>query len=394
MAHRQYTPQQYLDCVIKHGGSRVKAASELGVSARAVLENLNICKKRGLEIPISPYHTNRTEYLIEQTEAAHLAAPEKFLVKGVSTLVDGDGNIRAQWIKTQREAEERLKALVDALKETFAQTVPLAAIAAPKSTVGSLLTVYPIGDAHFGMHAWGEETGEDFDLKIAEDILVSAVQRVVRSGPRSKTALIVNVGDYIHIDDGTNRTPASGHALDADSRYAKIIRVALRALVTSIYLALRRHENVIVISKPGNHDPHSSVVLQVALGLFFENNPRVTIDQGPAPFSYHEFGRNLIGVTHGDKVKLEQLGGIMAADRPEAWGRTQFRVWITGHVHTRLVFEGPGWTGESFRTLTPGDGYAVSHGYRSGRDIYGIVFDEKYGEVERHRVDIAQVRSA
>jgi hypothetical protein len=392
MPIRQYTPEQYLECVIKHGGSRIKAADELNVSVKAVLTNLNLCKRRGLEVPVSPYHTDRTNYLIKETEAAHLASPEKFLVSGVSTLVDGDGNIRAQWIKTKREAEERIAALIAAIKAAFEGVEPIPEIPHAGGSFSDLLTVYPIGDAHFGMHAWGEETGEDFDLKIAETDLVNAVRRLVRGAPSSDEAVIINVGDYIHIDDGTNRTPASGHALDADSRYAKIVRVGIRALRTCIELALKQHRTVRVISRPGNHDPHSSITLQVALGMYYEKNPRVIIDQSPAPFLYHEFGKNLLGVTHGDTVKLEKLGGIMAADCPEAWGRTTFRHWYTGHVHNDRMVEGPGWTAESFRTLAARDGYATRSGYRSGRDMHAIVLHREWGEIERHRVDIAMLR--
>ena len=48
---------------------------------------------------------------------------------------------------------------------------------------------------------------------------------------------------------------------------------------------------------------------------------------------WHRFGKNLIGVTHGDTVKAQQLGPVMACDRPEDWGETAYRFWYTGHVH-------------------------------------------------------------
>ena len=388
----QFTPAQILETLIRHNGSRILAAEELKTSTKTIIKYIRICKQRGMDVPDSAYDTNRADYLCQQQEAAHHSAPADYHVKGVSTYIDGDGQIRGQWIKTNADEKERFEAMLKGIKEAFADAVPVPTVAPPKLTNEDLMTFYPIGDAHCGMHSWNEETGEDFDLRIFEADLVNAVRRLVRSAPRSKYAAIVDVGDYFHVNDKTNRTPASGHMLDTDSRYSKMIRVGVRTLRTCIELALRKHEIVHAIIRPGNHNPDAYVALQVALGMYYENNPRVIIDQSPAPFVYHEFGKNLIGVTHGDKTKLEALGEIMAADQREAWGRTEFHYWYTGHIHQRRVVEGRDWVAESFRTLAAKDGYATGAGYRSGRDMYAIALHKQWGEVERHRIDISQLR--
>lgn len=390
---RQHTPAQYLAAVIKHGGSRVKAADELGCTVKAVINNLRICKNRGMDVPASSYNTDRANYMIREVEAAHKAAPDGWVVKGVSTLHGAEGEIKQQWVKTDIDRDRQVEILKAAVLETFANAPRVPTILPPRTVNEDLMTFYPIGDAHCGMHSWNEETGEDFDLKIFETDLVNAVRRLVKSAPRSKYAAVVDVGDYFHVNDKTNRTPAHGHILDTDSRYSKMVRVGVRALRTCIDLALRRHESVRAIIRPGNHNPDAYVALQVALGMFYENNPRVTIDQSPAPFVYHEFGQNLVGVTHGDKTKLDALGEIMAADQREAWGRTRFRYWYTGHIHQRRVVEGRDWTAEAFRTLAAKDAYATGAGYRSGRDMYAIVLHKEWGEVERHRIDISQLRT-
>lgn len=391
---RQYTPMQYLEAVRKHGGSRIKAAEELGVSVRALMNNLAICEKRGEEIPPSPYHADRRAYLVKQVEAAHSAAPEHFHVKGVSTLYGAEGEIKQQWVKTRSDDEEKAtQALIDAIKAVFAEAPRVAPAEAPLKSNADLLTVYPIGDHHVGMHSWAEETGNDYDLKLAEDLLLGAMERLVLSAPPSELAIINDVGDYFHVNDKTNRTPASGHILDTDSRYSKIIRVGVKILRRCVDMALTKHARVILEIKPGNHNPDAYVVLQVALGLLYENEPRVTVTQSPAWYTYFRFGKCLIGFTHGDKSKMEGLGETMAADRPKDWGDTIHRYWYTGHIHTRKVLEGKGWTVESFRTLAPGDGYAVGAGYRSGRDMNAIVLDKEHGEVERHRVDVSQLEA-
>lgn len=389
---RQHSLQAYLDAVIKHGGSRVKAAEELGVTTRCLQTNLNKCRERGMEVPESSYNTERSEYMIREAEAAHRAAPDGFNVKGVSTLYGAEGEIKQQWVKTDVAQTEQTVALIDALKAVFSEVPKVPEISAPEASDSSLMTIYPIGDAHCGMHAWAEETGEDFDLKIFESDLTNAASRLVSASPESKYAMVVDVGDYIHINDKSNRTPASGHMLDADSRYAKIARVAVKVLRSIVDMALTKHEIVYLYSRPGNHNPDAYVILQVSLGLLYEDNPRVIVDQSPAWHVYHEFGKNLIGITHGDKCKMTALGEIMAADVPEAWGRTTFKTWLTGHIHSDKKYEGRGWTAESFRTLAAADAYSKGAGYRSGRDMKAIVLHEEWGEIERYRVDISRVR--
>lgn len=384
---------QYLECVRKHGGDRMKAAAELRVTTRAVKANLKLCADRGEDVPVSPYNSDRRKYLIEQAEAAHQAAPEHFHVKGVSTLYGPDGEVKQQWVKTRSDDEEAAtQAFIEAVKAVFVDAPRIKPVPAPKIVSEDLLTVYPIGDHHVGMHSWAEETGNDYDLKIAEDILLGAMSRLVASAPASHTCIINDVGDYIHINDKTNRTPASGHMLDTDSRYSKIVRVAVKILRQCVELARQKHEQVILEVKPGNHNPDAYVVLQVALGLLYENEPRVIVRQSPAWYTYHRFGKCLLGFTHGDKSKMESLGETMAADRPKDWGVTEHRYWYTGHIHSRKVYEGKGWTAESFRTLAPGDSYATGAGYRSGRDMNAIVLDKNHGEVERHRVDVSQLK--
>jgi hypothetical protein len=77
----------------------------------------------------------------------------------------------------------------------------------------------------------------------------------------------------------------------------------------------------------------------------------------------------------------------MAADQPEAWGRTAHRHWITGHVHNKSMLELPGVTWETVRTLAPTDAWARGAGYRAGRDMQSIVYHRQHGEMARHRFD-------
>jgi hypothetical protein len=320
-------------------------------------------------------------------------APEGYHLRGVSTLVDAGGNVKQQWIKTHRDREMRHDQLLDAIESALdRRSIPVLPTVEPPSVCDSdLLTVYPLGDPHIGLLSWPLETGQDFNLEIAERNLTTALRHLVDSGPSSETALIANLGDYFHSDSQANVTARSGHQLDVDGRWAKVLMVGVTAMEQCIELALARHERVIVDNRIGNHDDHSAIVLAVALAKAFRDNPRVEVNLEPGMFFYHEHGACLIGTTHGHTVKAQNLPGLMAADRPEQWGRTKFRHWYTGHVHHESVKEYAGCTVETARILAARDAWHHGQGYRSGRSMVCDVWHKSRGRILRHEIGIEQV---
>jgi hypothetical protein len=320
--------------------------------------------------------------------------PDGFSVKGVSTYYDAEGKPRGQWVKSRADETAMLDRLTD-LVSGLAEAVDgkFKATPAPAEVTDDLLTVYPLGDPHIGMYAWGEQSGEDFDLDVAERDLRGAMVRLVASSPPSRQCIILNLGDYFHGDSPNNMTARSGNTLDIDTRWEKVMRVGARLMFWLVEHALTKHETVIVRNVQGNHDDTSSFALSLVLDAYFRNEPRVQIETSPKPFWYYRFGKVLIGATHGHSVKQADLPNIMAADRAADWGETTQRHWYTGHIHHKDAKEFYGVMCESFRTLAASDAWHHASGYRSGRDMCAIVHHREWGEVERHRADILRIRS-
>jgi hypothetical protein len=315
-------------------------------------------------------------------------APDGYRLRGVSTLLDAGGQVKLTWVKTAKDQDDS-KALLDAFAIAVAEKKLPAAkrVKAQRNHSADILTVYPMGDPHLGMLAWDKETGEDFDIEIAEANLTAAVDRLVGLAPPSKTALIVNLGDFFHADNQRSET-TGGTRLDTDSRWSKVLGIGIMAMVRCIDRALEKHHTVRVINEIGNHDSNSAIMLSVCLSHHYRNNPRVQIDTSPSPFHWMEFGKCLIGVTHGHSVKAERLPGIMAHDQAAAWGRTQFRFWYCGHVHHSSVKEYPGVTIETFRTLAAKDAWHHASGYRAGRSMVCDVLHRDRGRIMRHEVGV------
>ncbi len=327
-------------------------------------------------------------------EVIQPSLPTGHRLKGVSTLVDERGNVRAQWIKTNQNNEDKLAAALEALA-TIADRWQGKAdpVTAPATNTDRLLTLYPMGDPHIGMMSWEAETGTSFDLKIAERIQCQAIDRLVEITPRSKRAVLVNIGDFFHSDSRRNQTTA-GTPVDVDGRWGKVLGVGVRIMRYLIDRILTKHEDVTVFTMGGNHDADTAQMLAICLAQFYEREPRVQIMTSPAKFQMYRFGKNLFGFTHADTVKIDTLGEIMACDWPQDWADTLHRYWITGHIHHKTVTELRGCIVESLRTLASADAWHRGQGYRSGRDMQAIIYDRDRGEVLRHRVGISEIEES
>lgn len=365
MAKQRVSDEAIIAAFNEHPYSRAAAAQAVGMGSSRFRERIALLKADG--VIQTPGNVNAT-----------------------STLYGPEGEVKLQWVKEDHKGRSPVQ-WAEAIKEVFAETKPPAKIPAPQHTLKDLLTVYPIGDHHTAMYAWAEEAGADYDIKLAERLLVAAAEHLIDISPPSEAALIVNVGDFFHVDQHRPETSRSHNALDVDTRYAEMIRAGVKMMRTFIETALQKHKKVTVVNACGNHDDIGALWLSLTLAMLYEKNSRVSINQSASKFSYHQHGKVLIGVTHGDTAKLDKLAGVMAADRPELWGSTEHRYWLTGHIHQRKVLEQPGCMVESFRTLAARDAWATAAGYRSGRDMTALVFHKAHGEVARHRFDVGML---
>lgn len=308
-----------------------------------------------------------------------------------SALLDAENNIIQQWVIERPEDAARaqaLQAFVEGLKAEVPRAEPSPAPAFPAP---DLLAAYPVGDHHMGMLAWKHEVGISYDIDIGERLLKRAFTHLLNSTPACEHAILPFLGDFLHYDSHAAVTPANNNLLDADGRFQKMISAASRTMRWTIEAALCRHARVQVIVEIGNHDIVGSAWAAELLRACYEREPRVTVDIAPGHYHYYRFGKVLIGTHHGHESKPEKLGEIMAVDRASDWGETQHRYWWTGHVHSKSVYDGRGWSAESFRILPPTDAWAYNAGYRSTREMQAIVLHKEYGEVSRVRVSPAML---
>lgn len=323
------------------------------------------------------------------------SAPDGYIIKGRSTLYGPDGDVRAEWVKTTADRERLLEIAMDAVKEAARELPQLEA--RPKLSIDyddKLMTVIPWGDPHFGMYAWAEEAGADFDSDIARRDLCAAVDYLIGQSPASKECVIASLGDFFHADNHSAVTPGHGHSLDVDTRLQRVMRIGVSAIRQCIETALNRHETVHFVPVVGNHDPVLGMAMGVLLANVYQNEVRVKVHDAPTMRHYIRHGKVLLGFVHGDKTKDSSLPGIMATERPEDWGKTTHRYFFRGHHHHDARAEYNGCIVEQVRTLAANDAYSTSRGFLSGRDMKLIVVHEEHGEVSRTTCSVDMLRNA
>jgi DNA repair exonuclease SbcCD nuclease subunit len=281
-----------------------------------------------------------------------------------------------------------MTALIEAMKDL----VPVrdCVIVEPVKTMAEYMSVYHIADAHLGMYAWAEESGENFDTEICRQRIIEAVDRLVDTQPASELGIVQNLGDLFHCDNDKGLTEKSGNILDTDGRYGKVVRIGVAMMIHVIERALEKHKKVEVYNVPGNHDRRTSFMLSVALAEHFRKETRVTIAMEYKHFFYREFGNVLIGMNHG-MLKPQRLLEVMVTDRAEAWGRTKYREFHVGHNHQHTLIELGGLKIESFGSVKAKDAYEAENGYRAMREMQATLYHSEMGRSERHIVCAAML---
>lgn len=276
------------------------------------------------------------------------------------------------WKADEGEEQDTFaEAMRDALAEFEGRAIipPL-----PTSTDSETLTVYPLIDWHVGLLAWAEETGENYDLAIARDVILRAMERLISSSPQSESAVVLGIGDLLHFDGYEPVTARSRNFLDADGRYPKVLKTATEMVIATIDMALQRHEHVTVRMLAGNHDDQSAVAVGLALALYYSGTARVTVDDSPSRFWWHRFGKVFLGATHGDKAKMRDMPLVMAHDRPQDWANSTYRRIYTGHLHHERRIEEGGVVVTCMRSPVAKDAYHSFERYRAGRAVYSETF--------------------
>ena len=382
--HLEYCNTDYQTQVIEmhiSGMSQTEIANQLGKEPRRISEVVGKVHKRASRKGFAPdYNLNRQ------------VAPG-FTTKRVSTAYNMDNEIVLQW-HIQEPDREKLEELIAEFVDGFKDEVTgiHAPTDAPTSTDDDLMVSYIIGDHHLGMLAHHSETmGDDYDVKISQTLLENAIDRLVGSAPSGEVGVLVNLGDFMHVNDSTSSTPSSKNLLDSDGRYSKTIRAASNVIKRTVLRMLEKHNQVWIVNVRGNHDPDAALWLNEVMRLYFEEDPRIKVFDNASKFVWWQWGKNLIVTHHGDRIKMSNLHGSIVSNLRKEWGESDHTYVWTGHIHHKNQEEYGGALFESWNILAPSDAWHAGAGYSSSRSMTCVILHKLFGEQGRLKANIQEL---
>ena len=238
-------------------------------------------------------------------------------------------------------------------------------------------------DFHHGKYADEFEVGEEDNRKLQRMRLVQSTQQVladvVRHGRPER--IVFGIGsDFFNIDNAQGTT-TEGTPQDMDGNPAEMLLTGCQLMVEYVDL-LRQVAPVSAVLMSGNHDRLLGTALLLYLAAWYRDCPDVAISQkSAANRQYVEYGQNLLCFHHADLVqKTSDLARLAAVERPREWGRCQYKMAFTGHLHSLKMEEDRGFTRFQLPSLSGADRWHAEHGYvGSRRQLAAVLVDRTEG---------------
>lgn len=295
------------------------------------------------------------------------------------------------WLKTRKAERDYWEGVAAAIREVSLENLPQVSNS-PTAPEGDIIPWLQIGDAHIGMLACETETGANFDIAIAETEICAAALALIEQAPPCERMVINDLGDGTHYETFKAETEASGHRVDQDTRYWKMVQAYIRITRFIIEAALKKAATVDYIANQGNHSRSNDIWIAATIEALYGPTGRVNVLRNESPFIAYRMGKTLVVVHHGDKAKPEKFRDVVCSDFAADWGETDFRYLDGGHVHHSQRKELAGCIFESWNNLAPRDKYAHDGGWRSKQCMSLVLRSRTYGEIGRQVMPIERVR--
>jgi hypothetical protein len=293
-------------------------------------------------------------------------------------------------IVTKEDVGVDEKKIIERVSEFVGRYSPEYPITRRKKLGNHLLVINP-ADIHIGKYANELETGESYDCETAVERVIEGVQGLIQKAEGFDVGRILFcVGnDVLHIDNVYNTTTKGTHQDTDGKKWWEHYEVALSLYVKVIEM-LRRVAPVDVLHSMSNHDYQSGFHLAHTLKSWFRKAKDVSFDISVAHRKYYLYGKNLIGLEHGDGAKMDKLPLLMAQEKPKMWSKTKYRYWYLHHIHHKVKHKWLdakdfiGVTIEYMRSPSSADSWHSRKGFCGApKACEAFIHDKESGQVAR-----------
>lgn len=196
----------------------------------------------------------------------------------------------------------------------------------------------PLFDVHFGKVAFESETGNNYNIDICKNNIWKVIEDLLaKINLHEIKQIIFPIGNDFFNYDTINGTTVKGTYQDNCVHFQQMFVDGCQ-LIVDILIALSKIASVKVFYIPANHDEMTSFYMLSYLDAWFKEDKNIEIDKSIKPRYYLNFGKNLIGYSHGNLEK-KRIKTIMQTEVSKLWGNSDNREWHLGHYHSEHVIE-------------------------------------------------------
>jgi len=248
----------------------------------------------------------------------------------------------------------------------------------------SYLLVLDPADIHIGKLCSAFESGETYNNQVAVQRVLEGVRGILSkvSSFHIDKILFIGGNDILHIDN-PGRTTTSGTPQDTDGMWHSNFLIA-KQLYVDVLEMLLTVADVHFTFNPSNHDYTNGFFLSQVIETYFKNCKNITFDCGIAHRKAFKYHTNLIGTTHGDGAKQQDLPLLMAVEFSNYWAETKHRYIYTHHVHHKTSKDYAGITIESLRSPSGTDSWHHRNGFQHApKAVEGFLHSKEHGQIMR-----------
>lgn len=179
------------------------------------------------------------------------------------------------WLKTVKAEQDYWQGVKEAIA-SFDPIDPDRIPPLPAEPQSDIVPWLQIGDAHIGMLANERETGANFDIAIGKREICAAAAALIDAAPECERMVINDLGDGTHYETFKAETEASGHAVDQDTRYWKMIDAYMEISEFICERALAKAQTVDLLYNQGNHSRSNDTWMAAHMRSLHRDNPAST----------------------------------------------------------------------------------------------------------------------
>ena len=245
-------------------------------------------------------------------------------------------------------------------------------------------------DIHIGKLASFVETGGKYDIETALARVDEGVQGVLDKsyGFNLDKVILIIGNDVLHIDN-PHGTTTSGTRQDTSAMWHEMY-LAAEQMYVAIIEKLLPICDIEVVYNPSNHDYASGFMLAQTIRAYFRKSNNVTFNVDISHRKYTQYGKSMIGTSHGDGAKMADMPLLMATENPLMWNECKYRYIYLHHIHHKQStkwMNGKDYIGvtvEYLRSPSEADSWHDRNGYKGSKvGIEGFIHSFESGQVAR-----------